>query len=102
MYGAWRAVALVHRDCPPLCQKFFHVVAARSHNPVISSISGSSVEGNFAVGYAHSLGLGRSAAGDLLDAELVQLGLQLLELLGELILVLAPELTSLDLGRLRK
>lgn len=50
--------------------------------------------------YAHSLGLSRSAAGDLLDAELVELGLQLLELLLELILVLAPELTSLDLGRL--
>lgn len=50
--------------------------------------------------YAHSLGLGRSAVGDLLDAELVKLGLQLLELLGELLLVLAPELNSLDLGRL--
>jgi hypothetical protein len=50
--------------------------------------------------YAHSLGLGRSAVGDLLDAELVKLGLQLLELLGELLLVLSPELTSLDLGRL--
>jgi predicted MFS family arabinose efflux permease len=50
--------------------------------------------------YAHSLGLGGSAVGDLLDAELVKLGLQLLELLGELLLVLSPELTSLDLGRL--
>ena len=50
--------------------------------------------------YAHSLGLGRSAVGDLLDAELVKLGLQLLELLGELLLVLSPELHSLDLGRL--
>lgn len=52
--------------------------------------------------HAHSLGLGRSAAGDLLDTELVQLGLQLLKLLLELLLVLAPELTSLDLGRLYK
>lgn len=52
--------------------------------------------------YAHSLSLGRSTAGDLLNAELVQLGLQLIELLGELLLVLAPELTSLDLGRLYK
>lgn len=52
--------------------------------------------------YAHPVGLARSTAGDLLDAELVKLGLQLLELLGELLLVLAPELTSLDLGRLEK
>jgi hypothetical protein len=52
------------------------------------------------VGYAHLLGLRGSAAGDLLNAELVELQLQLLELLGELILVLAPELTGLDLGRL--
>lgn len=57
---------------------------------------------NFAVEYAHSLGLGGSAAGDLLDTELVKLGLQLLELGGELLLVLAPELGSLDLGRLGK
>jgi hypothetical protein len=52
------------------------------------------------VGYAHSLSLGGSTGRDLLDAELVKLELQLLELLGELLLVLAPELTSLDLGRL--
>jgi hypothetical protein len=52
------------------------------------------------VGYAHLLGLRGSAAGNLLNAELVELQLQLLELLGELILVLAPELTGLDLGRL--
>lgn len=54
------------------------------------------------VGYAHSLSLGGSAGRDLLNAELVKLQLQLLELCGELILVLAPELTSLDLGRLQK
>lgn len=54
------------------------------------------------VGYAHSLSLGGGTGGDLLNAELVELQLQLLELLGELILVLAPELTSLDLGRLQK
>jgi hypothetical protein len=49
---------------------------------------------------AHSQGLGGSTASDLLDAELAQLELQLIELLGEIILALAPELTSLDLGRL--
>ena len=54
------------------------------------------------VEYAHSLSLGGSAGSDLLNAELVKLQLQLLELCGELILVLAPELTSLDLGRLQK
>ena len=38
---------------------------------------------------------------DLLDAELTQLGLELTELLGELVLVLRPQLASLDLaGRL--
>lgn len=50
--------------------------------------------------YAHSLSLGRSSGGDLLNAKGVELQLQLLELLGELIFVLSPELTSLDLGRL--
>lgn len=54
------------------------------------------------VGYAHSLSLGGGTGGDLLNAKLVKLQLQLLELLGELILVLSPELTSLDLGRLQK
>jgi hypothetical protein len=54
------------------------------------------------VEYAHPQGLGRSTVGDLLNAEVVELSLQLLELLGELLLVLAPELTSLDLGRLEK
>jgi hypothetical protein len=54
------------------------------------------------VGYAHSLSLGGGTVGDLLNAELVKLELQLLELLGKLLLVLAPELTSLDLGRLQK
>ena len=54
------------------------------------------------VEYAHSLSLGGSAGSDLLNAKLVKLQLQLLELCGELILVLAPELTSLDLGRLQK
>lgn len=50
--------------------------------------------------HAHSVSLGRSAASDLLDTELVKLGLQLIQLLGEVILALSPELTSLDLGRL--
>lgn len=47
---------------------------------------------------AHSLKLGRSTTSNLLDAELAQLGLQFLQLLGELILALSPELTGLDLG----
>jgi hypothetical protein len=42
------------------------------------------------------LGAGR---GDLLDAELTKLGLELSELLCQIILVLAPERTSLDLAR---
>jgi hypothetical protein len=62
--------------------------------------SSSHCDSDVGIEYAHSVGLGRSTAGDLLDAELVELGLQLLELLGEVLLVLAPELTSLDLGRL--
>jgi hypothetical protein len=61
-----------------------------------------SAQKNNRVGYAHSLSLGGGTGRDLLDAELVKLELQLLELLGELLLVLAPELTSLDLGRLQK
>ena len=42
------------------------------------------------------LGAGR---GDLLDAELTELSLELTELLGELVLVLAPKLGSLNLAR---
>jgi hypothetical protein len=50
----------------------------------------------------HSGELALGTTGNLLGAELDQLGLQLLELSLELILVLAPELASLDLsGRLR-
>lgn len=51
---------------------------------------------------AHSLGLRRGTANDLLDTKLSQLGLQLIQLLCEIILALSPELTSLDLGRLWK
>ena len=51
---------------------------------------------------AHSLGLGGSTASDLLDTERVELGLHFVELLGEVILALSPELTSLDLGRLER
>lgn len=50
---------------------------------------------------AHSVGLRGGTASDLLDTELAQLGLQFLQLLGEVILALSPELTSLDLGRLQ-
>jgi hypothetical protein len=50
----------------------------------------------------HSGELALRATGNLLSAELDELGLQLLQLSLELILVLAPELGSLDLGgRLR-
>jgi hypothetical protein len=52
--------------------------------------------------YVHPHGLRGGAAGDLLDAELSELSAQLLELLGELVLVLPPELTGLDLGRLER
>jgi hypothetical protein len=49
---------------------------------------------------AHSQGLRGGTARNLLDTELVELELQFLQLLGEIILALSPELTSLDLGRL--
>lgn len=52
--------------------------------------------------HIHPLGLRRSTTSNLLDTELVQVELELLELLGEIILALSPELTSLDLGRLEK
>lgn len=51
---------------------------------------------------AHLVQLG-ARRGDLLDAELTELGLELSELLRQLILVLVPELAGLDLsGRLRQ
>ena len=46
---------------------------------------------------AHSLGLRGGTASDLLNTELVQFDLQLFQLIGEVILALSPELTSLDL-----
>lgn len=76
---------------------FFFLSRPIAQNPRHSS---SHCDSGVGIEYAHSVGLGRSTAGDLLDAELVELGLQLLELLGEVLLVLAPELSSLDLGRL--
>ena len=52
---------------------------------------------------AHSLSPRGGTTSNLLDTELVKLGLQLLQLSVEVILVLSPELTSLDLGcRLKK
>ena len=48
--------------------------------------------------HAHSLSPRRGTTSNLLDTELVKLGLQLLQLSVEVILVLSPELTSLDLG----
>lgn len=47
---------------------------------------------------SHPVQLG-ARRGDLLDAELTKLGLELSELLCQIILVLAPERTSLDLAR---
>lgn len=50
---------------------------------------------------SHLVQLG-SGGGDLLDAQLAELGLQLAEGLGELVLVLGPQLAGLDLcGRLQ-
>jgi hypothetical protein len=89
---AWSAAFL--QNLPSLLRGVFCRPIANPRRS--SSHCNSDVE----IEYAHSVGLGRSSAGDLLDAELVELGLQLLELLGEVLLVLAPELTSLDLGRL--
>lgn len=86
---------------PPLLPAVFFFWCCRpiAQAPLPSSSQVQSWE-RVDIEYAHSLSLGGSTAGDLLDTELVKLGLQLLELLGELLLVLAPELTSLDLGRL--
>lgn len=50
-------------------------------------------------GHLHPVQLG-TRRGDLLDAELAQLSLELSELLDELILALGPQGTGLDLGRL--
>ena len=47
---------------------------------------------------SHSVELA-ARGGNLLDAKLTKLGLELAELLGQLILVLGPELTGLDLAR---
>lgn len=46
----------------------------------------------------HPVELGRSTLGDLLDTKLAELSLQLIELLGEVVLALSPELSSLNLG----
>lgn len=46
--------------------------------------------------HAHSHCLRGTATGNLLNTQLIQLGLQLLQLLRELILVLAPKLAGLD------
>ena len=49
-------------------------------------------------GYAHPVEFGRRASGDLLGAELTELGFEVLELLLEIVFALAPELTGADLG----
>lgn len=46
----------------------------------------------------HPVELGRSTLRDLLDTKLAELSLQLIELLGEVVLALSPELSSLNLG----
>lgn len=46
----------------------------------------------------HPVELGRSTLRDLLDTKLTELSLQLIELLGEVVLALSPELSSLNLG----
>ena len=48
-------------------------------------------------GYAHPMEFGRRASGDLLGAELTELGFEVLELLLEIVFALAPELTGADL-----
>lgn len=94
-----RGLLPILQNLPPLLcgVAFCRGPIAQTPNPRRSS---SHRDSGVGIEYAHSVGLGRSTAGDLLDAELVELGLQLLKLLGEVLLVLAPELTSLDLGRL--
>ena len=49
----------------------------------------------------HSVQLG-SRRSDLLDSELTELGLELAELLEEILLVLGPKGPGLDFGRLRR
>lgn len=46
----------------------------------------------------HPVEFGRSTLRDLLDTKLAELSLQLIELLGEVVLALSPELSSLNLG----
>ncbi|KAL3711849.1 hypothetical protein TMatcc_000542 [Talaromyces marneffei ATCC 18224] len=45
-----------------------------------------------------AMDLRRSPLRDLLDTKLAELSLQLIELLGEVVLALSPELSSLNLG----
>ena len=49
--------------------------------------------------YSHSGQLRRGAAGDLLCSELAEFGLELLELLLQVLLALAPQLAGFDLCR---
>ena len=55
------------------------------------------------LGDEHLCELGCGTAGDLLDAQLAQFGLQLTELLLQVLLVLGPQRTGLDFsGRLSR
>ena len=47
-------------------------------------------------GYSHPVEFGRRTSGDLLCAELTELGFEVLELLLEIVFALAPELTGAD------
>jgi hypothetical protein len=88
------------------CNPFFpsSIFSFHHHLQISSSSSASQIVGYHTTGgsrefkNAHSGQLGGSTTRDLLDTKLTQLGLQLVELLGELILALSPELTGLDFG----
>jgi len=54
------------------------------------------------LGDEHLCELGCGTAGDLLDAQLAQFGLQLAELLLQVLLVLGPQRTGLDFSGLSR
>lgn len=85
---------------------FAEVVSVRSPNWSVSDWAkspsrlpdfGMSQLLNFALN-VHSRQLGSSTAGDLLHAQLAQLGFELVELFLQIVLILAPELAGLDFG----
>ena len=56
------------------------------------------VEGGNKGEHAHPVEFGRRTSGDLLGAELTELGFEVLELLLQIVFALAPELAGADLG----